>query len=72
MRATYAENISAFDIRLPESIIPKLATCIISIFWLVSVTQQAGLSNHVDRFFIGGKTSIYKIWDREIFSTVSN
>ena len=37
-------RISSFVIHLLESIISKLVTSEISIFWLVSVTEQAGLS----------------------------
>ena len=36
--------ISAFVVRLLESIISKLATSEVSLFWLVSVAEQAGLN----------------------------
>ena len=36
--------ISAFVIRLFETIIPRLASSAISIFWLVSVAEEAGLN----------------------------
>ena len=36
--------ISTFVIRLLESTISKLATCEISVFWLVSIAEQATLN----------------------------
>ena len=66
--------ISAFAIHFLESIIRKLATSIISIFWLVSVAEETGLSLTLSETLKTGfvpMPPIYSHPDKQLHASVS-